>query len=373
MTTKTIKKNKVFYGWYIVAASIGMNFYLTMVFGLGFNVFFLPILREFGWTRALTSGAFSLRAVESGLLAPVVGFLVDRWGPRVVILVGVILGGAGMIMLGFINSLTSFYVAFLVASLGMTGAGHGVTWVAAVANWFKRLRGRALGMAMLGPVLGGPSVVVVAVLEGMIGWRDATILFGVGLWIVGIPLAMVARPRPEPYGYLPDGDTSEDASSPEAWAGGSGWDGAPAGIRWYRRADKGVLGNCGPVCPYVRWHQRPHGASNPSAGRPQLRLRPGGERAGMMFLLSGIGRIGSGILSDMLDYRLVLGVLIVFQMVGLLLLYTVGPGEFWLAVLFALVFGIGFGGTIPLRPILMMELFGPRHSGRSRGWCRWAP
>ena len=368
MTTKTIKKNKVFYGWYIVAASIGMNFYLTMVFGLGFNVFFLPILREFGWTRALTSGAFSLRAVESGLLAPVVGFLVDRWGPRVVILTGVILGGAGMIMLGFINSLTSFYVAFLVASLGMTGAGHGVTWVAAVANWFKRLRGRALGMAMLGPVLGGPSVVVVAVLEGMIGWRDATILFGVGLWIVGIPLAMVARPRPEPYGYLPDGDTSEDASSPEAWAGGSGWDGATGGytvvqavqtrVFWvivalFALMFVGISGLMVHLIPLLE---------DLSYGSAQA-----ASVLGMMFLLSGIGRIGSGVLADMLDYRLVLGVLIVFQMVGLLLLYTVGPGEFWLAVLFALVFGIGFGGTIPLRPILMMERFGPRAFGTLQG------
>ena len=92
--------SRIFYGWYIVAASVGLNFYLTVVFGLGFNVLFLPILREFGWSRALTSGAFSLRAVEAGLLAPVVGFLVDRWGPRIVILLGVIFGGAGMVMLG---------------------------------------------------------------------------------------------------------------------------------------------------------------------------------------------------------------------------------------------------------------------------------
>ena len=156
---------KIFYGWYIVAASIGLNLYLTLAFGLGFNVFFLPMLQEFGWSRALTSGAFSLRAVESGLLAPVVGVLVDRWGPRVVILLGVIIGGAGMIMLGFIDSVFTFYIAFLIASFGMSGASHGVTWVAAVANWFRRMRGRALGIAMLGPVLGGPSLVIIAVLE----------------------------------------------------------------------------------------------------------------------------------------------------------------------------------------------------------------
>ena len=68
---RIVHPNRLFYGWYIVAASVVMNAYITVVFGLGFNVFFLPILTEFGWSRALTSGAFSLRSLESGLLAPI--------------------------------------------------------------------------------------------------------------------------------------------------------------------------------------------------------------------------------------------------------------------------------------------------------------
>ena len=164
-----IYSKKIFYGWYIVAGSIAMNFILTVFFGLGFNVFFLPILHEFGWSRAITSGAFSLRAVESGLMAPVIGFLVDKWGPRVIILWGVVFSGLGMVLMGYIDSLMGFYIAFLVASLGNTGASHGVSWVTAVANWFDRLRGRALGIAMMGPVLGGPLLATVAIVEGLIG------------------------------------------------------------------------------------------------------------------------------------------------------------------------------------------------------------
>ena len=360
--------NKIFYGWYIVAASVGMNFYLTMAFGLGFNVFFLPILREFGWTRALTSGAFSLRAVESGLLAPIIGFLVDRWGPRVVILWGVILGGAGMIMLGFINSLFTFYAAFLLASLGMTGAGHGVSWVAAVAHWFHRMRGRALGLAMLGPVVGGPFVVVVAILEGMIGWRVATIVLGLGLWAVGIPLALIARPRPEPYGYLPDGDTLDEVSSresklktsvPEEYSGGFT---VAQAVRtqefWvisslFAAMFVGISGLMVHLIPMLE-------DQNYSSAQAASLL-------GLMFFLSGIGRIASGSLADMIDYRIVLGGLIGFQMVGLLILVLVGPGQFWLATIFALVFGIGFGGTIPLRPFLIMEIFGARAFGALQG------
>ena len=359
---------KVFYGWYIVAASVAMNFYLTMAFGLGFNVFFLPILREFGWTRALTSGAFSLRAVESGLLAPVIGFLVDRWGPRVVILWGVILGGAGMIMLGFVNSLLTFYAAFLIASLGMNGAGHGVSWVAAVAHWFHRLRGRALGLAMLGPVAGGPFVVVVALLEGMIGWRVATIVLGLGLWAVGIPLALIARPRPEPYGYLPDGDTPEEASARETEMKSSATEEHPGGftaaealrarefwiiVSLFAAMFVGISGLMVHLIPMLE-------DQDYSSAQAATLL-------GLMFFLSGIGRIASGSLADMIDFRLVLGGLIGFQIVGLLVLVLVGPGQFWLAAIFALFFGIGFGGTIPLRPFLIMEIFGARAFGALQG------
>ena len=88
---------------------------------------------------------------------------------------------------------------------------------------------------------------------------------------------------------------------------------------------------------------------------------------GLMFFLSGIGRIASGSLADMIDYRIVLGGLIGFQIVGLLILSAVGPGQFWLAAIFALVFGIGFGGTIPLRPFLIMEMFGARAFGALQG------
>ena len=358
--------NKVFYGWYIVAASVGVNLYLTVVFGLGFNVFFLPMLREFGWTRALTSGAFSLRAVESGLLAPLIGFLVDRWGPRVVILSGVVLAGAGMVMLGYINSLSTFYIAFLVASLGTTGASHGVSWAVAVANWFKRLRGRALGIAMLGPVIGGPFVVAVAILEDAIGWRTSTIMMGVGLWVIGIPLSLIARSKPESYGYLPDGETAEETHMRDmpAFDVDTNSNGLTVSqaiqtrdfwalVLLFALMFMGISGLMVHLIPMLEDldYSSAHAAS----------------LLGLMFLLSGIGRIGAGLLADMFDYRLVLAGLVGCQLMGLLLLIAVGPDQLWLVVVFALIFGVGFGGTIPLRPFLIRELFGAQAFGSLQG------
>jgi MFS family permease len=359
---------KVFYGWYIVAASVGLNFYLSVVFFQGFQVFFLPILNEFGWTRALTSGAFSLRQLESGLLAPAIGFLVDRCGPRIVILLGVILGGIGMIMMSYVNSLWTFYVAFLIASLGVSGASHGVSWAVAVAQWFQRLRGRALGIAMLGPVVGGPFVVVVAILDEMIGWRAALMLLGVGLIVVGVPLALVARARPEPYGYLPDGDKPGEADTSESDVNELALEEASKGLTvgqavhtrdfWvltflFAAVFMGISGLMVHLIPLLQ-------DMDYSAAQAASIL-------GLVFLLSGIGRIGSGFLADMIDFRIVLAGLITFQLVGLIILSIIGPSQIWLVVIFSLLFGIGFGGTIPLRPFLIMQSFGARAFGALQG------
>ncbi|MBI2855687.1 MAG: MFS transporter [Chloroflexi bacterium] len=362
------KAKRIFYGWYIVAASIGMNFYLSVVFFQGFQVFFLPIANEFGWSRALTSGAFSLRQLESGLLAPVIGFLVDRWGPRTVILWSVIASAGGLIMLGYINSLWTFYVAFFVASLGVSGASHGVSWAVAVANWFQRLQGRALGIAMLGPVVGGPFVVTVAVAEGLLGWRIAVMLSGVGLLIVGIPLAMVARNRPERYGYLPDGDSprrrpagdvQEESYDQEEETWGLT---AAQAVRtrdfWvltmlFAVQFVGISGLMVHLIPLLE-------DINFSAAQAASIL-------GLVFFLSGIGRVAAGFLADLLDFRLVMTCLVSSQAVALLILTRIEGPVLWQVVIFALLFGIGFGGTIPLRPFTIMRVFGPRAFGALQG------
>ena len=331
-------RKRIFYGWYIVAGSVAMNFYLSVVFFQGFQVFFLPILNEFGWTRALTSGAFSLRQLESGLLAPVIGFLVDRWGPRVIILLGVIIGGAGMVGMAYINSVWSFYVVFMVASFGVSGASHGVSWSVAVANWFNRLRGRALGIAMLGPVVGGPFVVSVAVLEAWLGWRVSMLLLGVGVWIVGIPLSLLARSFPEKYGYLPDGDTRGGANDDDYEDENFEGIGVKEAVRtrnfWVITVLFGAqfIGISGLFVHLIPMLQDLNYSASQAAGI-----------LGLLFLLSGIGRIGAGTLADTVDYRLVMSVLIVFQLVALMLLTLVsGPSDFWLVVLYSFLFGVGF-------------------------------
>lgn len=358
---------RIFYGWYIVAASVAMNFYLSLVFFQGFQAFFLPISEEFHWDRATTSGAFSLRQLESGLLAPLLGFTLDRWGPRTVILCSVLVTGAGMVLMGFITNLWMFYGAFVIISMGASGASHGISWPVAIVKWFQRLRGRALGLACMGPVVSGPFVVTMAMLQNAVGWRDAVRLLGLGVWLVGIPLALTVRTEPTRYGYLPDGDPPEqkfetvEADQATGRESASGLSVSQA-IRtrgfWLLLLVLGLqfVGLSGLSVHLIPLLEDVGYSSNQAA-----------SILGLVFLLSGIGRFGSGIVSDWIDRRVVLAGLLTSQILAALSLTLIGPSAFWHAGLFALFYGVGFGGTIPMRSLLIGDLFGSRAFGAIQG------
>src|SRR5438094_10552797 len=105
-----------------------MNLLLSITFFQGFQAFFLPILSELGWSRTLLSGAFSLRQLENGLASPIVGLLVDRFGARKIIVIGILIAGAGMAMLSQVSDPVLFYIAFLWISIGMSGPNHSISW-----------------------------------------------------------------------------------------------------------------------------------------------------------------------------------------------------------------------------------------------------
>lgn len=365
---RPLRAPRIFYGWYIVAASVTMNFYLSLVFFQGFQAFFLPISEEFHWDRATTSGAFSLRQLESGIVVPLLGFTVDRLGPRTVILCSVLVTGAGMVLMSYITNLWMFYGAFMVISLGASGASHAISWPVAIVNWFQRLRGLALGLACMGPVVSGPFVVTMAMLENAVGWRDAVRLLGLGVWLIGVPLALMVRSEPRRYGYLPDGDPPDEQKPERAVADRAiaseiaGGLSASQAIRtrgfWLLLLVLGLqfVGLSGLSVHLIPLLEDVGYSSTQAA-----------SILGLVFLLSGIGRFGSGIVSDWIDRRLVLAGLLTSQVAAALSLTQIGPSAFWHAGLFALFYGVGFGGTIPLRSLLIGDLFGSRAFGAIQG------
>lgn len=179
----------------------------------GFTVFFLPLSQDLGLSRAATSLAFSLARAEGALEGPFVGYLIDRFGPRPMLLLATIMCGAGYILLAWVDSYTSFLIVYLgVISLSFTpGFVHASM---AVGNtWFIRYRARAMTVISSAVPIGGALLTpLLAVAVHQWGWRWGAIVAGTLFLCVGIPLALGVRPSPESMGLLPDGDPPQQTA-----------------------------------------------------------------------------------------------------------------------------------------------------------------
>ena len=211
------RKRGFFYGWWIViAGGLGMSITAGINFH-GFGNFIIPLTNEFGWNRTTISGVFSLARMESGLLGPLEGWLVDRVGPRRLMLVGVPLMGVGYVLMSRVDSLAAFFFVYIFAITLGNSLGMSTPMAAAVANWFNRKRGLAFGIMWSGVGLGGFFVPAIGWLISAYDWRTASVIIGVFTIVVGVPIASLMRHRPEPYGYMPDGVEPE----PDGETGGA--------------------------------------------------------------------------------------------------------------------------------------------------------
>lgn len=210
------KRLGIFYGWWIViAGGLGMSITAGINFH-GFSNFIIPLTSEFGWNRTTISGVFSLARMESGLLGPLEGWLVDRVGPRRLMLVGVPLMGIGYMLMSRVDSLAAFFFVYIFAITLGNSLGMSTPMAASVANWFNRKRGLAFGIMWSGVGLGGFFVPAVGWLIAIYDWRIASTIIGVFIIVMGVPIAALMRHRPEPYGYMPDGIEPTESDAPGA-------------------------------------------------------------------------------------------------------------------------------------------------------------
>ena len=194
----------MFFGWYIVGASFLISLYVSGSINLGFTAVFEPIAHEMGWSYIQISLAASLRGLETGLLAPLAGMLIDRWGPRPVVMSGAVLTGFGLLLLSRINSLAMFYTAFIFIAAGLSTANSALL-MTAVANWFQKKAGLAMGIAASGVAFGGLLIPLITLLVDTFGWRPAMVIIALGMWAIPLPLSLMLRHKPEHYGCRPDG------------------------------------------------------------------------------------------------------------------------------------------------------------------------
>lgn len=202
----TPRVSGIFYGWWMVALGcsirmLGGGFHLY-----GFTIFFLPITHELGLSRAATSAVFSLARAEGAIEGPLAGYLIDRFGPRPMMLAGVILSGLGYMLLAGVESYAGFLAVYLgVISLSFS-AGFMHSPMVLANSWF--IRRRAFAMTLISSSIGIGGTLITPLLAFSVqtwGWRWGAFIAGVGLIVIGVPITLFARRSPESMGLLPDG------------------------------------------------------------------------------------------------------------------------------------------------------------------------
>lgn len=205
----------VLYGWWVVAIAFSGQMLAGGFFNSGLSVYFLPLSRDLGLSRAAVSLAFTLKNLEGGLDGPVVGYLVDRFGAKAMVRLGGILAGLGFVLIAFTRDFLSFMLAFLgVLTLGFN-LGIGLPLATAVNHWFVRQRALAITVAQVGAEFGGAiftPLIALSVYE--LGWRPTAIGSGVILLILIPLLALFLRDTPESMGMLPNGISAPDQKIP---------------------------------------------------------------------------------------------------------------------------------------------------------------
>lgn len=201
------KKEKRFYGWNLVGASAVINGVGGSVHWQGFTVFFLPVSQSLGLSSAQTALPFSLARAEGGLVGPLTGWLIDRFGVRPLMLIGTILTGIGYLWL----SQTSTYLAFLLVYLFVVSLGSSTGFMQATTSalntWFVRRRGVVMGINSAAFRLGGAiTVPLLSVIVLRWGWETAALYVGVGMIVLIAPISLMFKRSPESMGLRPDGD-----------------------------------------------------------------------------------------------------------------------------------------------------------------------
>ncbi|HEY5637866.1 MAG TPA: MFS transporter, partial [Burkholderiales bacterium] len=195
---------KIFHGWRMVAAGSGIQFLQAALLHQGFGAYLAVLTEERGWSKTALSGAAAMQPMEAALLGPLLGWIMDKFGPQGMIRAGVVLFGLGFILLSFIDTLLGFYGAFIVIAFGSSLCGFFPLNVA-IIHWFEKKRARALSTVSLGLALGGLFVPLVAWSLVTFGWRATAFASGVLTIVVGFPLARLFRHRPEEHGETVDG------------------------------------------------------------------------------------------------------------------------------------------------------------------------
>ncbi|HSS01036.1 MAG TPA: MFS transporter [Kofleriaceae bacterium] len=342
-----------FRGWWVVAAAFAVTF---LGFGCAytFSAFLEPLQREFGASRGEVSLVFSLAGFLYFALGIVSGPLADRWSSRGFAIGGMLLMGIGLALASWATSLVQVYLAY---GLGV-GLGLGCAYVpvvGAVQRWFVRKRGLASGLAVSGIGVGTLAVPPVASwLIARFGWRDAYLVIGCVTAVVGSGMSLLVDNDPAQRGLAPDGEPvrGDPASRPAPAAGVSVRD-AVRSRRFIGLYVSCLICSFGLFVPFV--HLVPYAVDHGVPSTTAVLL------VGAIGVGSSAGRLFLGGVADRMGRRWALPVM--FLGMGLSFLIWAASTSAWPLAIFALLFGVFYGGFVALAPTLVADSFGGRNVG----------
>ncbi|MBM3555382.1 MAG: MFS transporter [Alphaproteobacteria bacterium] len=338
----------MFRGWFVVSGAFGVQF---VGFGgaYAFTAFFDALESEFQASRAAVSLVFSVAAALYFTLGAFSGRLADRIDPRLVIGGGIVALALGM---AFASRATSLEAIYLGYGLGV-GVGVGFSYVPSlgpVQRWFVRKRGLASGLAVSGIGIGNFLVPpLAAVLIAAHGWRDAWLVLAIGILVLGLAATLLIEASPAPRGLHPDGDPAPGALGAATAEGFTLAEALRSGAFWRLALALGLL-SFGIFVPVV--HLVPY-AQDLGLARA--------EAVAMMALIgagSTIGRFALGGLADRLGRRGSLALM--FAGMGAANLWWLVSTNPWMLTLFALGYGLFYGGFVALIAAFTADVFGAR-------------
>jgi MFS family permease len=348
--------DNIFFGWktVIAGAIIACWGYGSWYYGMG--ALLLPLTQEFGWTRTQLTLAFSMRSIEGGLEGPFGGMAIDRFGERRITIISTIIACLGLLTVLYIRTIWQFvFVWGFVVSLGFN-LGLYDTVNSAVAKWFVRHRSRAIGIVTIGGGLGAPVIVPLMtwIIENY-SWRHALMFIVASTTVICLPLAwfwMKDKP-PEYYGMLPDGDTRlpGDGEAEEVKLD-YGYDFTPqeaVRTRSFWMLLIAFMLNGGTLA-MVTIHQM---AFHQSLGIDAL------AAAGILGLMATIS-LGGRVLTATLGHRFTERqyVILGYALRTLGLVIFIYARTIPMIMFFALIYGVGYGITIPAQTSLRASYFG---------------
>jgi sugar phosphate permease len=361
------KKSGFYYGWVIVVV-IGLGGFTQSAESYPIlGVFMKPITEEFQWSRTIFSGSTLIGTLIGGVVAMVVGPMLDRLGARWTLTAAFAVLGSTLILMAFINALWQFYLLQIIGralTMGVLALALGVV----VPKWFIAKRGRAVALGGLGQRIGNavtPLYVQALVSQG--SWRLATAVAGLLMWTVSmIPVAIFMRRKPEDMGLLPDGVDPEEVQRRED------------DPRSSPRPRQEVSMTRAQALRHPSFYLLTVAFSLVFVAAPALNLHMipymtdkgisdgfAVSAVALLSLCAGAGSLFTGFLSERITARRTLVGILAMMSLGFIGLLQVNTA--WEAIAWAIYYGLSFGGMFILQQVIFADFYGRDNVGAIRG------